>query len=171
MYRNQETAAELLWNGIGKQFPADDKLTSLKRLRHTMAAKPDPKWEEEFRTLATRIKAALRSGNAAATDRYNTAEERARNLLALVELCQRHGEPKLSAECLAAIGTIDVSAQMLIERGNLYSDLKQWDEAARSYEAAWAKDARSASALYLLGWSKVKRAAARPRAGNKWKWR
>ena len=86
-----------------------------------------------------------------------TSDPRARKLLALATLFHRYGQSKLTAKYLALIGTAGVSAQTLIDAGNLYAEEKQWNEAAKSYEAAWTKDRRSASALYLLGWAQTKR--------------
>ncbi len=83
MYRGQETCAVLLWNGLCKQFPDKDRLAELKRLRHAMAARLDTKRAEEFRSLATRVAADIRSGNTTADGRFNNAEDRARKLLAL----------------------------------------------------------------------------------------
>ncbi len=157
LYRRQDYIVTLVWDGLRKQFPDQDQLQALKRLRRTIAAKRDPKGAEEFRSLAAHMIADIRSGKTAADGRYNTAEDRARKLLALAGLCQRQAEPKLAGECLAAIGAADLAVQTLVERGHLYLELKKWDEAARSFEAAWGKDPKNAAALYLLGWTKAKR--------------
>ena len=139
MYRGQEICAVLLWNELRKQFSGHDRLVELKRLRHAMAARPDPKRAEEFRSLATRRQRIF--GPAIRRPTIDSTRPRAAAAIcsALAALCQRQGEPKLTAECLAAIGAADLSAQTLIERGNLYLDLKKWDEAAQTFEAAWGK--------------------------------
>ena len=85
-----------------------------------------------------------------------TADPQARKLLALATLFHRYGESKLTAKYLARIAATGVSARTLIDQGNLYAEEKQWTEAAKSYKAAWAKDRRSAAALYLLGWAQTK---------------
>ena len=151
LYRDQDTIAVLLWKALRKQFPAEDRPAALKHLRRLLTGKPDATAVEELRRLVLGIEPQLE----APRSEPETSDSRAHELLALATLFHRYGQGKLAAKYLARIDT-SVSVQTLIDAGNLYAEEKQWSEAAKSYEAAWTKDRRSASALYLLGWAQSK---------------
>ncbi len=157
LHRNQDVIAVLLWKALRNKFPAEDRPAALKHLRRLLSGKPDAKAVEELRRLFAHLEAELEAENADATPDDETSDPRARKLLALATLFHRYGESKLTAKYLGLIGTAGVSARTLIDVGNLYAEDKQWNEAAKAYEAAWTKDRRSASALYLLGWAQTKR--------------
>jgi tetratricopeptide (TPR) repeat protein len=156
LYRDQGTIAILLWKALRRQLPGEDRLAALKHLRRLVTGKPDATAVEELRRLAARIdlQIALQKPDDSPDD--ETSDPRARRLLALATLFHRYGQSQPATKYLARIGTA-VSAQTLIDEGNLYAEEKQWNEAAKSYEAAWTKDRRSAAALYLLGWAQSKR--------------
>jgi len=158
LYRDhQGTIAVLLWNAICKQFPGEDRPTALKHLRRLLTGKPDATAVEELRHLLLRIEPQLDSENIDGSSNNETSDLRASKLLALATLLHRHGQSKLATKYLARIGTAGVSSRSLIAQGKLHAEGKQWNEAVKSYEAAWTKDNRSASALYLLGWAQTKR--------------
>ena len=158
LYRDQDTIAVLLWKALRKQFPAEDRLAALKHLRRLLTGKPDAKAVEELRGLAARAESDLAVDDDDSPD-DESSDSPARKLLALATLFHHDGEGKLTAKYLARIPAAGVAARTLIDQGNLYAEDKQWKEAARSYEAAWNKDRRSASALYLQGWAQTKNGA------------
>ena len=156
LYRDQRAVAVLLWKALRKQFSAEDPPTALKHLRRLLTGKPDAKAVEELGRLAVAVESQLDADDSGDASDDETSDPRARKLLALATLYHRYGQSKLTAKYLARIPAAGVSARTLIDQGNLYAEGKQWDEAAKSYEAAWRKDPRSASALYLLGWAQSK---------------
>jgi tetratricopeptide (TPR) repeat protein len=156
LYRDQDTIAVLLWQALRKQFPAEDRPTALKHLRRLLTDKPDAKALEEVRSLVLKIESELTVEDSDNSPDDETSDAPAGKLLAVATLFHRYGESKLTAKYLARIPAAGVSARTLIDKGNLYAEEKQWSEAAKSYEAAWAKDRRSASAAYLLGWAQTK---------------
>ncbi|MGO9113172.1 MAG: hypothetical protein ACLP9L_28395, partial [Thermoguttaceae bacterium] len=156
LYRDQDTIAVLLWRALRRQFPGEDRPTALRHLRRLLTGKPDATAVEEIGRLVHRVEPQLEAANSDGSPDDETSDPRARKLLALATLFHRYGQSKLTTEYLALIGK-GVSARTLIDRGNLYAEEKQWNEAAKSYEAAWTKDRRSAAALYLLGWAQANR--------------
>ena len=157
LYRDQDVIAVLLWKALGKQFSGEDRPAALKHLRRLLTGKPAAAAVEELRSLAASIEGQLGDANANGSSDDVSSDPRARKLLALATLFHRYGQGKLTTKYLGLIGPVGVSARTLIDAGNLYAVEKQWSEAGKSYEAAWTKDRRSASALYLLGWAQTKR--------------
>jgi tetratricopeptide (TPR) repeat protein len=160
LYRDQGPIAALLWNALRNQFPAEDRSAALKHLRRLLTGKPDATAIEELGRLAVRIEPQLAAGKSGDADDDSSDDEtgdpRARKLLALATLFHRYGQGKPTMKYLARITPAGVSAQTLIDQGNLYAEEKQWNDAARSYQAAWTKDRSSAAAVYLLGWAQTK---------------
>jgi hypothetical protein len=155
LYRYQNPIAVAAWIALRKQLPGEDQASSLRRLRRLLSGNRDAKSVEEFTVLLPHIEAELATGNATAAG-AESADARAGKLLALAALLQRYDQTKLSAKYLARISATEVSSQILVEQGNLYAEEKFWSEAIRAYDAAWTKDRRNASALYLLGWAQSK---------------
>jgi tetratricopeptide (TPR) repeat protein len=155
IYRHQNPIAVAMWKALHKQFPGEDQVTALKHLRRLLTGNHDAKSADEFVALVPRIDAELASENAAAFG-GESADVRAGKLLAVAALLHRHEQSKLTAKYLARAQTTGTSSQTLTELGDLYAEEKLWNEAIRAYEAAWNKDRRNASALYLLGWARSK---------------
>jgi len=160
LYRDQSTIAPLVWKALRKQVPGEDRPAALKHLRRLLASKPEATALEELRRFVSQIDRQFEAQDSEDPSDNETADGRARKLVALATLMHRSGDGKLSAKYLARIDVPDVSAGTLIELGNLYADEKLWSEAVRAYRAASARDQRSASALYLLGWVETKNGAA-----------
>ncbi len=156
LYRDQDAIAVLLWNALRKQFPTEDRPTALKHLRRLLTGKPNATAVEELGRLAARLEPQIEAPSSDASPDDETSDPRARKLLALATLFHRYGQSKPATKYLALVGTAGVSVRTLIDVGDLYAEAKQWNEAVKSYEAAWSKDRRSASALYLLGWAQTK---------------
>ena len=76
----------------------------------------------------------------------------------------RAANNKMAISYLQRMGSAGLSTRTLLDQGNLYAELKEWEFAVHAYEAAWTLDRRSAAALYLLGWAKAKlrRGSRRP---------
>jgi len=154
LYHNQDTIAVLLWRALRKQFPREDRLAALKHLRRLLTGKPDATAVEELPRLVSHMEPGLQAQNFGEAPDGETSEPRARKLLAVAALFHNYGQSTMTRKYLALVGT-GVSAQSLIDEGNLYADEKQWNEAAKAYEAAWNKN-RSAATLYLQGWAQTK---------------
>ena len=154
MYRRQETVTLLLWKALRKHFPAESPRATLGRLRRLMVLHMDAKSVEELRGLTGQFETELTDGADAVGAQVSGV--RAAKLLALATLFHRCGEGKLAVKYLARISSAETTLQTLIGQGDLYAEEKRWPEAVKSYEAARAKDRRSASALYLLGWAQSK---------------
>jgi tetratricopeptide (TPR) repeat protein len=153
IYRDQIPTAVSLWKAIRKESPGEERLAALKHLRRLLTGKPDPAAVEELRRFARRIETQLEAPASDPTPDDESADDpRARNLLVLAKLFHRYGQDKLMTQYLARIGKA-VSAETLLEAGKLYDDAKQWDEAIKSYQAAWVKDRQNATAAYLMGWA------------------
>jgi len=159
LYRDQAAIAPLVWKALRKQVPGEDRPAALKHLRRLLTSRSDATALEELRRMVSHLEPQLESDDAEDSSDNDTDDLRARKLLALAMLFHRHGDGKLAAKYLALIPATGVSVGTLIEEGNLYVEAKQWSEAAKSYKAAWDKDRRSASALYLWGWAETKTGA------------
>ncbi len=158
LYRDQDAIAVLLWKALRKQFPAEDpadraeasaaaldgqaRCDGRRGTRPPRSAASNRKLKREAPTIRPTTK--LPTPGLASCWPWRSS------FIVMVK-------SKLTAKYLALIGTGGVSVRTLIDVGNLYAEEKQWSEAAKTYEAAWTKDRRSASALYLLGWTQVKR--------------
>ncbi|MGA2255921.1 MAG: hypothetical protein ABSG53_14840 [Thermoguttaceae bacterium] len=170
LHHEQNTLAVLLWKALRKQVPGEDRPAALKHLRRLLTGMPDATAIEELRRLVSHMEPQLQAANA--EDPFEdspdgeTADPRARKLLALATLFHRCRESKLTTKYLGRITTAGVSAQTLIDQGNLYAEEKQWPEAVKSYKAACLKDRRSATAFYLQGWAQTR--AGEEAEGRKW---
>jgi tetratricopeptide (TPR) repeat protein len=159
LYRDQETIAEMVWKALREQFPKEDRPAALARLRRLLAEKPDKAAIAEVVGLVPRIEPLFDAPIAELTPDDDPANPRAVKVLALATLLHHCGESKLALKYLARVPATGVSAEVLIDQGNLYAEEKAWTEAIKSYAAAFAKDRKSASALYLQGWAETKRGA------------
>ncbi len=168
LHHRQSTMALLLWKALRKQFPGEDRPAALKHLRRLLEDKPDAAAVAELRRLLPDIESQIGALDTEESPDDESSDLEARKLLALATLCHRYGDSKLTDKYLARITPACISAQTLIDRGNLYAEEKQWTEAIASYKAAWGKTGHSASALYLQGWRKP-RVARRPKGESRWK--
>ena len=161
LYHGQNPIAPVVWTALRNQLPGEDQATALKHLRRLLSggrekkSAGDAKAAAELTDLLPRIEAELPSFNPTAPSELSL-DARAAKLLALAALLHSCEQDKLAAKYLARISAADVSSRTLVEQGDLYAEQKQWNEAIRAYDAAWTKDRRNASALYLLGWARSK---------------
>jgi tetratricopeptide (TPR) repeat protein len=156
LYREQDAIATMLWRVLRKQFPGEDRPAALKHLRRLLAARPDRAAIAQLVSLLPRFEPLLDAPAAEESADDEASNPRARKQLALATLLNRIGEGKLALKYLARVPATGVAAQTLIDQGNLYAEAKEWTEAIKAFKAAVAKDPKSASALYLLGWAQTK---------------
>jgi tetratricopeptide (TPR) repeat protein len=152
LYQRQSPIAVAVWGAIRKQLPTDDHAASLKRLRRLLSGKRDDKTDEELRVLVPRIDAEIAAGDPSSTI-VDTVDMQSSKLLALAVLLRRHEQNNLAAKYFDRVTKPNTSSQVLVDLGYAFADAKQWADAIRAFDAAWAKDHRNASALYLLGWA------------------
>jgi hypothetical protein len=154
-YRQQNSIAAAVWRALRNRSPGEEQAAALKHLRLLLAGSSDVKAAAEFTALLPRIETELSAVNPAAPNEL-LPDARAGKLLALAALLHRYDQDKLSAKYLARVAPAEVSSQMLIELGDRYAEQMKWSDAIRAYDAACTKDRRNASALFLLGWAKIK---------------
>ena len=150
MYGDLGEAAGLLWQARHIQSPGEEPLATLRSVRKLLTAKPDAALLEELHHLIAQpdvARAMLRSG---------TPDARARNMLALATLFHRYGDSRMTVLFLRRGGSAGLSAQTLLDQGNLLAEEKEWTLADRTYKVACNLDSRNAAALYLLGWVQSK---------------
>jgi tetratricopeptide (TPR) repeat protein len=156
LYRDQDAIATMLWKVLRKKFPGEDRPAALKHLRRLLADRPDRAAVGELVILLPLLDPLLDAPAPEAASDDEASNPRALKLLALATLLHRNGQGKLAVKYLARIPLSGVTAQVLIDQGNLYAEEKEWGDAIKSYTAACGKDRKSASAYYLLGWAETK---------------
>jgi tetratricopeptide (TPR) repeat protein len=151
VFPEQGDQAALWWKFLRKKHDGEKTSATLQRLRDLFARKVAAK---DFAALAKEM-------DKAASD-LPGKEDREKGLQALGQMCRAYGQPELAKTAWEKAD----SAAALLELGHGEAGKKQWQEAARLYGKAWAKDQGQPLPLYLQGWALVQ--AGRKQEGEKW---
>jgi tetratricopeptide (TPR) repeat protein len=147
MFREQVEVAGILWRALRAEYAGEKDAALLGRLQKLLAAGAAAAGEgDELRKLAARVEMELRDA---------TKDARSAPLAALAALLESRGHHDLAAACAEKVAAEAFSADGLVKAGNVFADQKRWEQAARAYADAWAKDRHNAAALYLLGHARL----------------